>query len=382
MSDSVHEKLPHVLELLKIVEGAVNADREKVNSYTELLASKLAAEGHKNVADRLQRALHSSKTRMLELSRTGTRVPVDQESRLSLADEELVRPADAVVFVSPEVSASVSEFIRFVVASDRLISHGVGVSPSMLLYGPPGCGKTELARYVASQLGLPLLTARSDSLISSFLGSTAKNLRVLFEHAMARPCVLFLDEFDALAKARDDKNELGELKRVVVSLLQNIDALASKTVLLAATNHDHLLDPAIWRRFAFRLEIGLPELQARRAMFQRFCGDLAEGADEDLDLFAGISATLSGADIKQVADDSKRSAILSDRNRIDPAEVLRRILRLRLPDLDKESVPMEAKVAAARRLAPELLTYRRLSDVFGVSLGRLSKLLREEVASG
>ena len=157
---------------------------------------------------------------------------MDQESRLALADEELIRPGYAVVFVSPDVTASLNEFIRFVVASDCLISQGVGVSPSMLLYGPPGCGKTELARYVASQLGLPQLTARSDSLISSFLGSTAKNLRVLFEHAMARPCVLFLDEFDALAKARDDKNELGELKRVVVSLLQNIDALASKTVLL------------------------------------------------------------------------------------------------------------------------------------------------------
>ena len=111
-------------------------------------------------------------------------------------------------------------------------------------------------------------------------------------------------------------------------------------------------------------------------MFQRFCGDLAE--EGDLDLFAGISVTLSGADIKQVAEDSKRSAILSERNRIDPAEVVRRTLRYRLPDLDKESMPLEAKVAAARRLAPDLLTYRRLSEVFGVSRGRLSKVLRED----
>ncbi len=378
MPSVVHKELPHVLELLKIVEGAVNADREKVASYTELLASKLAAEGHKTIADRLQRTLQSSKTRMLELSRSiaAPGIPVDQESRLALADEQLFASGDAVVFVAPEVTAAVHEFVRFVLGADRLVSQGVGVSPSMLLFGPPGCGKTELAKYVASQLGLPLLTARSDSLISSFLGSTAKNLRTLFDHATARPCVLFLDEFDALAKARDDKNELGELKRVVVSLLQNIDALESKTVLLAATNHEHLLDPAIWRRFAFRLQIGLPGPEARRAMFQRFCGDFAQ--DDEIRVFAAVSETLSGSDIRQVAEDSKRRAILSDLTRVDTAEVLRRILNHRLPDLMKDSVSLEARVAAARRLAPDFFTYRRLSEVFGVSLGRLSKLLREE----
>src|SRR4029077_10470965 len=108
--------------------------------------------------------------------------------------------------------------------------------PSLLIYGPPGCGKTQLARHVAEELHLPLLTARVDTIVSSYLGNTSKNIRSLFEHAMARPCVLFLDEFDAIAKLRDDQHELGELKRVVISLLQNIDALDSSITLIPATD--------------------------------------------------------------------------------------------------------------------------------------------------
>ncbi|MBK9619680.1 MAG: ATP-binding protein, partial [Candidatus Obscuribacter sp.] len=102
-----------------------------------------------------------------------------------------------------------------------------------------------------------------------------QNLRVLFEHAKARPCVLFLDELDSLGKLRDDKHELGELKRVVVSLLQNIDALHNETVLLSATNHEHLLDSAIWRRFCFQVKVDKPDEHSRESMAASFLGSFA-----------------------------------------------------------------------------------------------------------
>ena len=128
----------------------------------------------------------------------------------------------------------------------------------MLLYGPPGCGKSRLARYTARKLGLELYVARLDGLISSYLGSTSKNIRALFEFASRTPCVLFLDEFDAIAKLRGDTQELGELKRVVNSFIQNLDTLGTQSVVLAATNHEVLLDAAVWRRFSYRLELSYP----------------------------------------------------------------------------------------------------------------------------
>lgn len=113
------------------------------------------------------------------------------------------------------------------------------------MYSPPGCGKTSAARYLASELKLPLITAWHDTLISSLLGNTAKNIHHIFEYAKKQPCILFLDEFDAIAKARDDAHEMGELKRVVNSLLQNIDDFLQEGILIAATNHAKMLDTAV-----------------------------------------------------------------------------------------------------------------------------------------
>lgn len=129
---------------------------------------------------------------------------------------------------------------------------------------------TTSARYIAAKTGLPLVTARLDSLVSSLLGSTAKNIRKVFEYAAQQECVLFLDEFDVVAKRRDDENELGELRRVVNSLLQNIDSFGEGSILIAATNHQDLLDPAVWRRFNKVIEVPMPTNGELEAYAHRF----------------------------------------------------------------------------------------------------------------
>jgi SpoVK/Ycf46/Vps4 family AAA+-type ATPase len=305
-----------------------------------------------------------------------SRLPVDNESRLALADEEWVQPASVAVVLDTPLGQQVDEFIRYVKAADRLLANRVGIAPSMIIYGPPGVGKTELARFIAGQLGLPLVTARSDSLISSFLGSTAKNLRMLFEHAKSRPCVLFLDELDSVAKLRDDQHELGELKRVVVSLLQNIDALDNQTIVLAATNHHHLLDPAVWRRFTYKLELGLPGVDARRRLFSLFLDGQAPSADE-VDLFSSLAEGLTGADIRHVCENAIRAAVLADHSVVDPIEVLRGIVRSRIGLGVDFTATDSTQIKAVHDLNPKAFTLKRLAALFHSSEPTISRRLND-----
>lgn len=133
--------------------------------------------------------------------------------------------------------------------ADEIRRHGLPVRSKLLFCGPPGCGKTFCAEIFAGELGMPLFMVKLDRLISSYLGETATNVRKIFEFARKQPCVLFFDEFDALARSRDDRGEHNELRRVVNSLLLFIDRIQPKGFLVAATNLDQSLDPAVWRRF-------------------------------------------------------------------------------------------------------------------------------------
>src|ERR1700687_5987923 len=133
--------------------------------------------------------------------------------------------------------------------ADLLRRHGLSNRSKLLFCGPPGCGKTMGAEVLAKELGLPLYIARIEGIISSFLGETATNIRRLFDVANRNPCVLFLDEFDALARARIVQDEHNELRRVVNSLLMMIDRYRGRGLLIAATNLEESLDNAIWRRF-------------------------------------------------------------------------------------------------------------------------------------
>lgn len=142
--------------------------------------------------------------------------------------------------------------------ADLLRSYGIEPRNRLLLIGPPGNGKTSLAEAIAESLMIPLLTVRYESIIGSYLGETASRLSKLFEYAKTRECVLFFDEFETLGKERGDIHETGEIKRVVSSLLLQIDALPSYVIAIAATNHDTLLDKAAWRRFQIKLEIPRP----------------------------------------------------------------------------------------------------------------------------
>ncbi len=373
--------MQHSPEILKIVEGALRSNAPQVAAYSELLAAKLEKEGHIRIAQSIRKKIgqagHSCSTTSVS-GRLEPVVPVDKDSRLSLGD--VIYPAlnESQVKLHKPVQESVDEFLAFIDKAHLLSAAGVGISPSMLIYGPPGCGKTRLAHHIAAQLNLPLITARCDTLISSFLGSTAKNLRNLFDHAASRPCVLFLDEFDAFAKARDDQHELGELKRVVVSLLQNIDALPDDTVLLAATNHEELLDPAVWRRFAYRVQIPLPNRDTRTDLLKQFLGSFYP---KDIKRIEEATDGMNGAIIQQACLAAIRSAVLAENETIDTNRLIIGLAKDQHQDIfGSSALSDEEKVIKLRETNSKVFTVDRLSSIFGMSTGKISKLTSKGVA--
>jgi SpoVK/Ycf46/Vps4 family AAA+-type ATPase len=288
-------------ELFRIVNGALRLDIDKVRNYTAFLADNLEKEGDKTSATRLRKMLDETDHQLHPAKAAFEKVlPVDTDSRFALV--ERVNPAaihEPRVILSQEQWDIVNEFLSVAKSYAQTDTDSMASSLSFLLCGPPGTGKSRLARFIAQELGLPLYVARLDGLISSFLGNTSKNIRAIFDFAAKTPCVLFLDEFDAIAKLRGDTQEMGELKRVVNSFIQNLDTLGRHSIVIAATNHSELLDTAVWRRFSYRIALDFPPPELRHEMWAEFIQPFKVTARE-LELLVDISEGFSGSDIQEV----------------------------------------------------------------------------------
>ena len=288
-------------EVFRIISGALRLDIDRVRNYTSFLADKLHESGDEKTAARLRKLLLEEDHQLRPASASSAHaLPVDSESRFPLIERIKPQAIDEPPVVLPDTQwATVREFISVTKSQGQIEAHGGRAAVSLLMYGPPGTGKSRLARFIATELGLELYVARLDGLISSFLGSTSKNIRAIFEFASKTPCVLFLDEFDAIAKLRGDTLELGELKRVVNSFMQNLDSLGQQGIILAATNHDELLDSAVWRRFSYRLELVHPDAALRRKLWEQFLPSVPK-RKKDLFVLVDLSDGFSGADIHEV----------------------------------------------------------------------------------
>ena len=256
--------------LVSLVRAGAEGNNQELTKTVEAIIAEERAKQHNILADRLSRALSVNGA----AHRTGS---VDTRSA-SKAREYVVETTPTKrlddLFLPPMCERACRSLVEEQHRADLLRAHGLDPRHRVLLVGPPGNGKTSLAEAIAEALGVEFFVVRYDAIIGSFLGETASRLRRVFDYARTTPCVLFFDEFDAVGKERGDVNETGEIKRVVTSLLMQVDALPSYTIFIAASNHCELLDRAVWRRFQLRLELPAPDTGQIARYFESFATSL------------------------------------------------------------------------------------------------------------
>ena len=241
--------------------------------------------------------------------------PTDRDGSWSLAELRHAEKHLEDLVLARTSADRLQGLAREVSAWSRLDAAGVPRRQRILFYGPPGTGKTTAAEGLAAELGWPFLVVRLDAIVSSYLGETASNLRRVVEFAQQGSWVVLFDEFDALGRARDDRDDHGEMHRVVTAFLQLFDRFRGTSLLIAATNHEGLLDPALWRRFDEVVTFPLPTVtQLRQVLKTRLSIGGYRGLDVD-----GAGSALRGlpqAAAEKVAWDARRSAILDGRERV------------------------------------------------------------------
>lgn len=293
--------------LLALVQSGAGGDDLAFRRAAEALIAEEENKKHgvlaSQLADALTRRRPGTGSNVTSLTRNEASSGLFYEREPDRRVTDLVLPG--------EVRQAVSQFVEEHHRRDLLRSHGIEPRHRLLFVGPPGGGKTTLAEAIATELAVPLLSVRYEGLIGSFLGETASRMETLFAAVRVRPCVLFFDEFDVVAKERGDTHETGEIKRVVSSLLLQVDKLPSHVIVIAATNHAELLDRAVWRRMQLRLTLPNPTRAGKVEWLQAWSSRTGVSFGMSARTVADRLTAVSYAELEEFALDVQRRSILS-----------------------------------------------------------------------
>lgn len=313
-------------QLIAMIRSHAAGDDERFLAVADHIASDASKAGHHRMADEIRTLVGSLREEVTE-RRAATRPTLIATPRGELAS--LVRATYPETRLSDVVLADdVETRLRRIVREHRerglLAEKGLRPRRKLLLSGSPGTGKSMTAAAIAGELGLPLFTVLLDGVITKFMGETAAKLRLVFDAMQGARGVYFFDEVDALATRRGAENDIGEARRMLNSFLQFLDEDSSGSLILAATNHQELLDRAIFRRFEATIEYDLPPPDhVRRILTQRLPQfDLAAISWQDI---ADCATGLSQADLVAAADDAARDAVLEGGGKLTGAILLRAV---------------------------------------------------------
>lgn len=289
--------------VLSLVKTGIEGDQHLFRKTVEAISAEEKSKQHYALAERLDSLLLNAVTKVSSIP---TKDPHLQNAFYEIRPQRMLDD----LILADNTYALCREVIEEHHRKDLLRSYNLEPRHRVLLSGPPGNGKTTLAEAFATELMLPLFVVKYEGIVNSLLGSTAQQLDRLFDHVKSQRCVLFFDEFDAIGKERDDVQEVGEIKRVVNSLLKQIDMLPSHVMVIGATNHASMLDRAIWRRFHVQIELPLPTRKEAERLFNQFA--------ESFDLPFGVASKelalklegLSFAELEEFCLDVRRRYVL------------------------------------------------------------------------
>jgi SpoVK/Ycf46/Vps4 family AAA+-type ATPase len=361
-------------DLVQLARLAMAGRPQDVQMFIRRLAKRYQAK-LPQVADELGALLREAPTRSSPLRGVAAApLPVDLESRLQLIRAEMVPTLDVKPIWHAPVATALAQIIAERSREAELEKEGLSPTRTILFTGPPGVGKTLAAQWLARELKRPLLILDLAAVMSSFLGRTGSNVRHVLDYAKSVHCVLLLDELDAIAKRRDDVTDVGELKRLVTVLLQEIDDWPSSGLLVAATNHAELLDPAVWRRFEMKVAFPMPGDEEVRQAVDAFL-DSSSMATPWRDALAVAFRGLSFSDIERELSLARRNAVVHS---VPLEKAISDVLQRRVDPLSRQE-----RGRMALWLTEAGISQRQVHALTGVSRDTIRKeVKRREVEVG